>query len=119
MTPTSEDKAKEAKILLAQISSLTSPANEAIASESRIAALNELELEGVVNSFHPDETGMFVQRAINRATSEQQKVIDGLTNRVNSLEGALRFIAAQENLLFAECSLAKEIVHRIREALKK
>ena len=37
--------------------------------------------------------------------------------KVRKLRDALRFIAAQENLTFAECSLAEEIVSRAKAAL--
>jgi midasin (ATPase involved in ribosome maturation) len=61
-----------------------------------------------------------LQEARRRIGKDPEQVADrwlDLEDRVANLEAALQFIAEQEPLTFAECSVAEAIVSRAKAAL--
>jgi hypothetical protein len=57
-------------------------------------------------------------RRLYQLAQDQHTEIYGLRLKVRNLLGALRFIADRQDLMFAECSDAEEIIEVARAAIK-
>jgi hypothetical protein len=69
---------------------------------------------GVVLDVPPSDDGSV---ALWTAAERDAAIQSAVSAKCEELKDVLRFIASQEDLMFAECSVAEEIVRRAKAAL--